>query len=65
MKINLKKVSGNKQDKVFAIYFKNDTLNKSETDFSQNEKIATLKQKFCTLYAFVHGKELDFDKQIR
>ena len=22
------------QDKVFAIYFKNDTLNKSETDFS-------------------------------
>lgn len=26
------------QDKVFAIYFKNDTLNKSETDFSQNEK---------------------------
>ena len=53
------------QDKVFAIYFKNDTLNKSETDFSQNEKIATLKQKFCTLYAFVHRKELDFDKQIR
>lgn len=38
LKINLKKVSGNKQDKVFAIYFKNDTLNKSETDFSQNEK---------------------------
>lgn len=53
------------QDKVFAIYFKNDTLNKSETDFSQNEKITTLKQKFCTLYAFVHRKELDFDKQIR
>ncbi len=39
--------------------------NKSETDFSQNEKITTLKQKFCTLYAFVHRKELDFDKQIR
>lgn len=58
-------MSGNKQDKVFAIYFKNDTLNKSETDFSQKEKIIILKPKFCTLYAFVHRKELDFDKQIR
>ena len=26
------------QDKVFAIYFKNDPPNKSETDFSQKEK---------------------------
>lgn len=65
MKINLKKVSGNKQDKVFPNYRENDMKNKSETDFSQNEKITTLKQKFCTLYAFVHRKELDFDKQIR
>ena len=65
MKINLKKVSGNKQDKVFPNYRENDMKNKSETDFSQNEKITTLKQKFCTFYAFVHRKELDFDKQIR
>lgn len=53
------------EDKVFPNYREYDMKNKSETDFSQNEKIATLKQKFCTLYAFVHGKELDFDKQIR
>ena len=53
------------EDKVFAIYFKNDTLNKSETDFSQKEKITALKQKIYTLYAFIHRKELDFDKQIR
>ena len=64
-KINWKTGTFYKQDKVFAIYFKNGLGNKSETDFSQNEKIATLKQKFCTLYAFVHRKELDFDKQIR
>ena len=34
MKINLKKVSGNKQDKVFPNYRENDMKNKSETDFS-------------------------------
>ena len=64
-KINWKTSTFYKQDKVFAIYFKNDTLNKSETDFSQKEKIIILKPKFCILYAFVHRKELDFDKQIR
>ena len=50
------------QDKVFAIYFKNGTRNKSETDFFQEEKFTTRKPKFCTLYAFVHRKELDSDK---
>ena len=34
MKINLKKVSGNKQDKVFPNYRENDMKNKSEPDFS-------------------------------
>lgn len=53
------------QDKVFPSYRKIASLNKSETDFSQDEKIIILKPKFCTLYAFVHRKELDFDKQIR
>ena len=53
------------QDKDFPNYRKIAGLNKSETDFSQKEKIIILKPKFCTLYAFVHRKELDFDKQIR
>ena len=35
MKINLKKVSGNKHDKVFPNYRENDMKNKSETDFSE------------------------------
>lgn len=45
LKIKLKKVSGNKQDKVFAIYFKNDTLNKSETDFSERTTFARIHKK--------------------
>ena len=34
LKISLKKGAFEKQDKVFAIYFKNGLWNKSETDFS-------------------------------
>lgn len=34
-----------KQDKVFAIYFKNDTLNKSETDFSERATFARIHKK--------------------
>ncbi|UKI48148.1 MAG: hypothetical protein L6V82_01350 [Clostridiales bacterium] len=41
----MKKVSGNKQDKVFTIYFKNDTLNKSETDFSERATFARIHKK--------------------
>lgn len=33
------------QDKVFAIYFKNDTLNKSETDFSERATFARIHKK--------------------
>lgn len=45
LKINLKKVSGNKQDKVFAIYFKNVLGNKSETDFSERAIFARIHKK--------------------
>lgn len=62
LKISLKKGAFEKQDKDFPNYRKIAGLNKSETDFSQNEKIIILKPKFCTLYAFVHRKELDFDR---
>ena len=65
LKISLKKGAFEKQDKVFPNYRENDMKNKSETDFSQKEIIIILKPKFCTLYAFVHRKELDFNKQIR
>ena len=44
-KINWKTSTFYKQDKVFAIYFKNDTLNKSETDFSERATFARIHKK--------------------
>ena len=43
--INWKTSTFYKQDKVFAIYFKNDTLNKSETDFSERATFARIHKK--------------------
>lgn len=42
---NMQQKSMPKQDKVFAIYFKNDTLNKSETDFSERATFARIHKK--------------------
>ena len=41
-KVSRRKVN---EDKVFAIYFKNDTLNKSETDFSERATFARIHKK--------------------
>lgn len=38
-----------KQDKVFAIYFKNGTRNKSETDFSERNNICSYPQEEIAL----------------